>query len=216
MLDIYLSSLTLFFALFFAFRDYRNLQPSWLKLVGWIMLLKFLFLIISYSYWRVTNESNHFIYNLYTMPSFLLYFSLFYIVFQQIKLKIITVILSFLFLLTCVYHTFILDHFYHLDGLSINVGQLFLLALGFTYVGNLLQDQHVVNYFRLPFFWIASGIMFYCVSNFVYMSLFELIINNNMDPEGNIYFLIVALSSNVQFGFFAIAFICKNLWIKAS
>ena len=214
MWDIAILSITLSFALVVSFVYFKQLHPIQLRVIVWAMILWLSVEVIGHAYYEVTKKSNHFIYNLYILPQYLIYFFIFYKSYISSLLKKITIYGAVAFIFTYIYNIFTLNHLYNFSYFINNVGQLLTLALCFLYMAELLMQETFINYFRIPLFWIATGLMFYCTGNFVYNCMLGYILKNNLDPEGNVYMVITSVTTNVQFGLFAIGLLCNKPWIK--
>jgi hypothetical protein len=214
MWDIAILSVTLSFALVVSFLYYKQLRPVQLRVLVWAMILWLIIELVGHAYYEVTKKSNHFIYNLYILPLYLPYFFIFYRSFINPLLKKITIYASTAFIFIYIYNIFILNHFYSYSYSINNLGQLLTLALCFSYMAELLMQETFINYFRIPLFWIATGLMFYCTGNFVYNCMLGYILKNDLDPEGNVYMVITSVTTNVQFGLFTVGLLCNKPWIK--
>jgi hypothetical protein len=214
MWDIAIISITLSFALGASFLYYKELRPVQLKVLVWSMILWLIKEVIGEVYHGITNNSNHFIYNLYILPQYLAYFYIFYRSYISPLLKKITIYASAAFIITYIYNIFVVNHLYTFSNFVNSIGQLLTLALCFLYMAELLMQETFINYFRIPLFWIATGVMFYCTGNFVYYCLLSYILKYNLDPAGDVYMVITSVTTNVQFGLFAIGLLCNEPWIK--
>jgi hypothetical protein len=215
MWDTVLLSITLSFALGVSYLYYKELRPVQLRVLVWTMIFWLVKEVIGVVYYDVTKNSNHFIYNIYILPQYLAYFFIFYKSYLSPLFKKITLYAGVAFIITYIYNIFILKQFYSFSGnIANNVGELITLALCCLYMAELLMQETFINYFRIPSFWIATGLMFYCTGNFVYFCMLGYILKNNLDPQGEIYMVITSVTTNVQFGLFTIGLLCNKPWIK--
>src|SRR3954462_755010 len=141
MLDIAILSLTLSFALAVSFIYYNQLNPILLRVLVWSMILWLLVEVVGHAYYVATNKSNHFIYNIYILPQYLIYFFIFYKSYINPLLKKITIYGVIAFTFTYIYNIFSLNHFYSFSYFINNVGQLLTLALCFLYMAELLMQE---------------------------------------------------------------------------
>src|SRR4051812_219782 len=112
MWDIAILSITLSFALVVSFLYYKQLRPVQLRVLVWAMILWLSVEVIGHAYYEVAKKSNHFIYNLYILPEYLIYFFIFYSSFLNPLLKKVTIYASIGFIFIYIYNLFILNHFY--------------------------------------------------------------------------------------------------------
>ncbi len=214
MQDIAIQCITLPFALAVSFLYYKKLRPIQLRVLVWAMVLWLIVEVTAQTYSAITKNSNHFIYNLFILPQYLAYFFIFYKSYLSPLFKKITIYAGVTFIIIYIYNIFVLNQFYDFSHFVNNVGQLLTLALCFLYMAELLMRETFINYFRIPLFWVATGLMFYCTGNFVYYCLFGYILKYKVDPEGDVYIVITSVTTNVLFGLFTIGLLCNKPWIK--
>jgi hypothetical protein len=214
MQDIAILSITLSFALAVSFFYYKQLHPIQLRVLVWLMILWLIVEVTGHAYSETTKKSNHFIYNLYILIQYLAYYFIFYKSYLSPLFKKITIYASVVFVITYIYNIFVLNYFYNFSNFVDNVGQLLTLALCFLYMAELLMQETFINYFRIPLFWVATGLMFYCTGNFVYYCMLGYILKYNLDPRGDVYMVITSVTTNIQFGLFTIGLLCNKPWIK--
>ncbi len=110
---------------------------------------------------------------------------------------------------------FIINSFFIYNSLTGNVGEFVTLCCCFFYFAELLMAEESVNFFKIPMFWITTGIMIAAIGDFMYMAFFDYILANKLDPDGKVYGILTTILSIIECSFFAIAFLCKPVWIKA-
>ena len=101
---------------------------------------------------------NHVVYNTYDIVSFLFYIIWFYTILKSKKLVLIFGILYVIILGISLYLEPYTSVF-----LNINLygGTIILLTLVFLFYASLLQKSKVIDFLRLPSFWIATGILIF-------------------------------------------------------
>lgn len=208
MSDILTTSITWIIAFFVSIYNYKKLQPRWLRMFPFVLFLWLSFQVIGHEYYEYTGNSNHFIFNLYLIPEYEFYFFFFYKAFLKPKFKLVVLCQSIFFFVVYCYKIFFQDEFFTFSSFTDNIGQLLILSLCFLYLADLFMAEKFVNYFKLSLFWITTGIMTYCIGNFVYMCFLGYILKNNLDPDGDVYFIILTVVTNIQYGLFAIGFLC--------
>lgn len=188
-------------------------QPKWLRL--FFILLIFIFIIdmgASIYSWYF-KKSNHFIINLSLPVIFSSYFLLFYKTFETKGLKKI-VLASFI-----IYSLFFLPDIIFINGLfffniySYCIASILIVLCCLIYFVWLFTAEDLLNYFRMPMFWIATGLLFFYAGNLVQYSLMWYIIENKL---GDLYNIINTILNTILFGAFSISFLCKYSWKKAS
>ncbi len=193
---------------------YKRLKPSWLRLFTWFLLLTILISVAGYVYSFDFKSGNHFIFNIYLLIQFLFYFAFFYKTFQTKKLKTITVVLGISFLVYLLTGFLFLNGFHTFNSLGFTIGSVVTILFCLLYFGTLFNAEGFINYFRIPMFWIATGILFFFVGNFIYLSFLNYILANNLDSGGNIYEFIIITLNLLLYCFFSIGFLSNQTWKK--
>jgi len=193
---------------------YKRLKPSWLRLFTWFLLFSMLISITGYFYSFYLKTGNHFIFNLYLLVQFLFYFGIFYKTFQTKKLKTFTLFVSICFLIYLLINFIFLDGFHTFNSLAFTIGSVLTILFCLLYFGALFNADGFINYFKIPMFWIATGILFFFVGNFLYLSFLNYILENNLDSGGNIYEVIIITLNLLLYCFFSIGFLSNQTWKK--
>lgn len=193
---------------------YKSLKPSWLRLFTWFLLFSFLISIAGYFYSFYLKKGNHFIFNIYLLVQFIFYFGIFYKTFQAKKLKAFTLVASISFLIYLLISFIFLNGFHRFNSLGFTIGSVLTILFCLLYFGTLFKADGLINYFKIPMFWIATGILFFFVGNFLYLSFLNYILENNLDSEGNIYDFIIITLNLLLYCFFSIGFLSNQVWKK--
>lgn len=188
-------------------------QPQWLRFFFYFLLITFIVDIGAALYSGYFKQSNHFIANIYLPISFTCYFLLFYKALETKKIKTIVFGCFIIYLLFVFYDIFFINGFYYFNSYSYSVGSILILLCCLLYLMWLFSSDSLINYFRIPMFWIATGLLFYFVGNLVQMSLFRYILS--LDPGGTIYSVISVTLNVLLYGAVTIAFLCNQVWKKA-
>lgn len=193
---------------------YKKLQPKWLQFFLYLLLFTLLVEIGSSLYSQYLKKSNHFIINIYLPVSFVFYFLLFRINLKTKKLKTFINIIILIYLLFCLLDIVFIEGLYFFNIYSFCLGSILIVLCCLLYFTHLFTENMLINYFRLPMFWIATGLMFFYVGNLVQISLLRYIITNNLDPGGHIYQVIMVTLNLVLYGAFIAGFLCNRPWKK--
>ncbi len=215
MQDLIIGSVPLLIAIVASLLLYKQVPRGWLRLLPVFLLFTFVVQLGGYYYSKTFKKSNHFIFNGYTVVAFLFYFFLFYDTqeLKQYRKWLLPVLL--IFIVTFLLKSFVWGSFFIYNSLVNNVGELLIFCCCLTYFYELLRAERWSHYFSIPMFWITTGIVFASVSDFVYLSVFNYIMDNKLDPNGVIYGVITTTSSIIEYGLFTVAFLCKRIWTKA-
>jgi len=194
---------------------YKKLQPRWLRLFLYFLLITLATDIGAGLYSQYFQKSNHFIINMYLPVNFCFYLLLFILTFEKRSYKNLVWMLLALFLVFYFSDILFLEGFYTFNIYSFCVGSILIVLCCLLYFTVLFTSEKVINYFASPPFWIATGLIFFYVGNLVQISLMNYIINNQLDPGGRIYELISIILNVILYGCITISFICNYPWRKA-
>jgi hypothetical protein len=212
MQDILIGSITLIIALVVSLLMYKKLEPSWFRLFPWFLIVNLLLQIIALYYWVWTRKSNHFIYNIYIFIEYGFYILICYLAVKKVNFKRAIALIGLLF--TLFYLLLIGRDFFHYSSLARNAGALLSFFCCIIFLVEILMSDEIMNLFRIPMFWIVTGIMIANLGTFLYFAFFDYILKNNLDPDGTVYVIIANSLSIAEFGFFTIGFLCKQIWKK--
>ena len=194
--------------------SYKKLEPAWLRLFTWFLLFTILTQVTGFVYSFYTKKSNHFIFNIYILVQFIFYFVIFYKTFQSKNLKLITLIIGIVFITYYWFNIIFKTGFYVFNSAGNSLGSILTILCCLLYFVSLFTSEAVVNYFRIPMFWIATGLMFFFAGNFIYLSLMGYIVKHNLDSGGNIFRYIMVTLNLLMYGLFSLGFISNQLWKK--
>jgi hypothetical protein len=211
MQEIIIASLPMLAAFIIALIRYKKLEPSWLQLLPWFTLLTFLIQTGGYFYSALQdNKSNNFIFNTYTFIEYAFYMYILYKAVCKQGFKLAVAFAGLLFVLIYGYELFIAGSYFVYSSVACNAGNFLTLLCCGLYLTELLMAERVVHFFRLPMFWIATGLMFDCVGGFFYLCFFDYIVKNNVDADGQIYGLISTITTVVEYAFFIVGILVKT------
>ena len=191
---------------------YKKLQPKWLRLVTWFLLFTLLTELTGIAFIFYTKKSNHFIFNFYILIQFLFYFYFFYKTFEQRNLKSLTQLMAVIFVIYYLYNIFWGTGFFIFSAASNSIGSIFIIICCLLYFVSLFQSELNLNYFRIPMFWMATGLLFYFTGNFIYLSLMGYIEKHNLDTSGNFYMYIMVTLNFLLYGLFTSGLLSNQLW----
>lgn len=195
---------------------YKKLHPKWLRLFIYYMVLTIAVEAITTFYSQYFKKSNHFIVNIYLPLSFCFYFFIFYKAFETKKNKILCSVACIIYLLFFVCDITFIEGFYSFNSYSYSLGSILIVFCCLLYFMWLFTSDRVMNYFKLPMFWISTGLLFFFVGSLVEMSLFKYMLNNHLDINGRIYQFIMITLNVILYSAFTISFLCNQVWRKPS
>ena len=189
--------------------QYRHWKTDKLILIGLLLVLTG---VIEYvGAWMSSNKiHNEWLYNIF----FVIEFSVFALtIFKEINNQTYKKIIAFSYLsyliLVIINITFIQPitqfHIY-----TFAFGSLLMIMTSGLFLYELINYSEN-NFFRVPFFWICTGLLFFYVGNFLLMSSLNYV-NVNFKGLAKKLFLITELLSILEYTLFIMAFLCKRIF----
>ena len=197
-----------------AFYFYKMLESRWLRLFAWFLLFALAVQVVGSLYSNYTYRSNHFIFNIYIGIEYLFYFFLFYQVFKNKKMKYLIAIFAIAFLIFYIINIFFGKGLFIFNTASYTFGSILIIISCLLYFASLFLSYETINYFRVPMFWIATGLLFFYVGDSIYMSLLDYIVKNNIDKGGNLYAVISVILNLLLYALFTFGFLSNRPWKK--
>lgn len=211
---IFIGCITLFASIIVSVAFYKKLRPRWLRYFPWYLIYTLLFEFAAWAYSHYTKKSNHFLININELIEFLFYLFIFYKAFERKYLKRFTIYLTAVLLLFSCYNFIFGAGIWIFSSLNESVGTIFIIVCCLVYFYSLFGSEMDLNYFRIPMFWISTGLLFYHVGTFIYICLLNYIVRNNLDPHG-MYFRTIFITLNLLlYGLFTYGFLSNQIWKK--
>jgi hypothetical protein len=204
--------ITLVISIVLSFFYYRKLQPRWLQSFAWFLLFILIIQFVAYFYSYYTRKSNLFIINGINVIEFLFYFFVFFKAFNNKKLKQLAFAMALSFTLFFLYHIFFGAGIFVYDSASYSEGSVLIIICCLIYFYTLFQSELNLNYFKIPMFWISTGLLFFFIGSSIYDSLFSYIINHNLDPHGAFFKAIMITLNLLLYGLITCGFLSNQIW----
>lgn len=193
---------------------YKRLQPQYLRLFTWFLIFTIFIQVAGYTYSTYFRKSNHFIFNIDLLIQYLFYFVIFYYTFETKKLKLLIILAGIIFILYAFYNFFNKSGFYVYSSATNTLGSIITILFCLLYFTTLFKFEASINYFKIPMFWIATGLLFFFVGEFIYLSFIDYIVAHNIDKGGNIYSFIIVTLNLLLFSFLSIGLLSNQPWKK--
>ena len=200
-----IANITLFINIVVAFYFYKILWPQWLRLFA-ALVFTLLAKAIGSFYSNYTGKSNHFIFNIFFGMEYLFYFFLFYKEFKNQKMKYLIGVFVMVFIVFYAVNVFFEKGLFIFNTPTYIFGGVLTIIICLLYFVSLFLANETINYFRIPMFWIAVGLLFYYVGNSVYMSLLDYIVMNNIDKGGRLYAIMTVILNILLYALFTFEF----------
>jgi hypothetical protein len=192
----------------------NKLQPKWLRLFIYFLLFTLASETGSILYSYFLKKSNHFIINIYSLVNFSFFFYIFYKAFEIKKIKSFIIFSFALFLLFSLINIIFIEGFYLFNVYTYSLGSIFIVWFCMLYFMYLFKSDKVINFFAIPMFWIATGLLFFYVGSLIQMTLINYIVKNHIDTDGLIFQFIMVTLNILLYGAFTVGFLCNRPWIK--
>jgi hypothetical protein len=181
-------------ALLVSIFQYKKLKNSNYK-----YFLPFLALIVIYEYgniwdWFYIDHSNLYITNLSEISVFL-FFSIFLrsLIRNEIYKKIIRGLIIFSVICAAINMAFI-QGFWKLDTITILLQFAIIIVIVCLYFFELMNKiESEVSIINIPGFWLNTGLLFFCLAQFLFFSVFAFLAYN----QNHNYFLLAVTVSNI-------------------
>ncbi len=186
---------------------YKGRVSGYLRFFPWFLLLTLLIELLGL-FMSERGLANLSMYNFFTMSEFVFYLFLFIQAIQKARAKkviLYTIIGYFIF---SIINICIIQGLNNFHTISYSIGCLITVAVCIYYFFELFQLTRSVNLLRDPYFWIASGLLFYYSCSLPIIGLNNLFSNF---PRVIIVNLgtIVSVLNVLLYSLFTIAFLCR-------
>lgn len=190
-----------------ALTQYRHWKTDKLILIGLLLILTG---IVEYmGAWMSSNKvRNEWLYNIF----FVIEFSLFILtIFKELNnqnYKKVIAFSYFCYLMLVIINVTFIQPVTQFHIYTFAFGSLLMIITSGLFLYELINYSEN-DFFREPFFWICTGLLFFYVGNFLLMSSLNYI-NNNFKGLAKKLFLITELLSILEYLLFIVAFLCKR------
>jgi len=196
---------------------YKKLEPEWFRLFTWFLLFSFLIQYAGFAYSAIFKDgdkptSNHFIFNFETLVEYGFYLLIYYLAVQKTAFKRLVMFAGCLFIVSYIYNIGFAGSFFIYNTQVIIIGCVLTLMACMLYLAELLMSDQVVNFFKMPLFWITTGIMISAVGVFLYLAFFSYILKYHLDPHGLVYLIMFTSLSVLEYCFFSIGLLAEFIW----
>ena len=151
--------------------------------------------------WLGIGITNTFLYNLFTLVSYLVYLSWFYKILPS-KQKLI-LFFGIVFVTTWCYMLTYGTFFTNIWTVPVIVGSIFIFILTILYFAQLLQQDQVVSIYSSQQFWIAIGLFIFTLG--IAPTLF---FQDDLDIYGALYGSMLTFLNIILYGSLIIGFLC--------
>ncbi len=156
----------------------------------------------------VINNSNHWIYNVFTPIEFTFYLYFFYIIINNNVIRKGIRIGWAIFFAFAILNISFFQTFWSFNSYTYTLGSIEVIFCCCLYLIDLMRSRDYVNLAKYPYFWVCTGVIFFYLGSFASDALFEFIrINNKTNLSYLTRFIIDSLNV-ILYSCFIIAFLC--------
>jgi hypothetical protein len=195
---------------------YKSLSHVTLK-----YFIPFLFVIVLYElydYWNffTINKSNHWSLNIITTLEFSFY--AFYIRSQFVNLMAKKIALFAIIATLCliVINIAFIQGVWKLHSYTLLLAFLVLIFLSCLFFSDLISVISKKSVTTNPHFWIVTGILFFCLGQFVFFCFFEYVTYTKDYVFAKLFRLISLVSNLILYSLMIIGFICQRQAVSKS
>src|SRR5438046_733163 len=127
MQDLIIATIPLLISLTISCFRYHQLEPRWLRLFTWFLMVTFIMQTSGYFYSLAFKKSNHFIFNLYTLIEYSFYPYIFSKTVKAASTKKLIKIALLGFVMFYIYQIFLQGQFFIYSSLTSNIGEFLTL-----------------------------------------------------------------------------------------
>lgn len=193
---------------------FNQLYPRYTRAFVLVLIVCILLQFIAYYYSHESKRNNHFIINLYFFILDSSVLGIYYVASPTKKHKTLIKVLLLVYLFFALWNIIIGQGFFTYNTYTRSLGATCVIISSIYFLSTLFLADTPVNYFSVPIFWFATGWLFYYSGVIVYFSLLGYIVKHNLDPEGNIYAIIMLTLESVLYILMFIGFYTASKWKK--
>jgi hypothetical protein len=188
---------------------YRRIYPVVLRLFVPFLALSLIMEIIGKIQVRM-HVYNHWVFNFFTCFEFLFYSYIYSRLLESPKwariIRYCMIIYPALFLA----NIFFVEGFHHFHTITYRVGSVMIVFWCYLYFRQLMRSEAFVPVFRIPAFWISTGLLFFYAGFFFYMSAGYILMYTRLVIDKIIWYAISDTLNGILYGCFLIALLCQG------
>ncbi len=196
--------------------NYKKIKETPLR---WF--LPFLAIIVTYEYGILSkwdfffiDKRNHWLANIISTLEILFYSFIFYQYINSIKVKKIILYSSVIFLLFTILNIVLIQGYNSFHTITYRIGSILIIWYLYHYFRQLLKTEEEIILVKYPMFWISTGLLFFFLGFFFYLSAFDFIAYQSIKTHAYLYKIIRFTLIIQMYAFFSISFIWKQKPMK--
>ena len=158
--------------------------------------------------WRFSS-SNLWIYNLFLIPQYLLYFTVYHKLLQSTVMKRVIRIFCFVYVGFALFNMLYIQSIYSVESLTLILADSFVVFLTTVYFEQLRKQKEIIALTSEPMVWISLGAFIFHTVSLPYMIGLNFL--NKVDISLAIaLFYIYMLLNFLMYSLYSIAFLCRR------
>jgi hypothetical protein len=188
-----------------------------LKNTPYVYFIPYLFLVLIYEYgtlknWFVINHSNLWISNITLIIFFLFYGIFIRNIIKTERFKEWIKGLIFLSILCSAANMFFIQGFWNLNTITILFQFAVLIAITCLYFYELMNYMgKELRILRLPGFWLNTGLLFFCLGQFLFYSSFAYMAYKKNYDYYVLHLVLSNIANAILYSFLTISFLCIRM-----
>ncbi len=207
MIQTYIHYLFEGFAFFSVLFQYKKLAHTHYRYFLPFMVFILLFETAGHFRLFIINGTNAWAINIEITIEFLFYSIFITYLLPQNKRKGLLVAIAGLSLFTLI-DIFLIQGFGNMATAAFIIQYIMLIALVFIYFSDLMKTKETLNLISIPDFWVSTGLLFYCLVEFLFFSAFSYMTSRNNYASFRLWEVIANLAIFIMYSCLGIAFLC--------
>ncbi len=190
----------------------KKLNPYWLRFFIWFIGFEYLTQFAAIICLVYLKRSSNGIANLHTLIAHSFYLYIFYLALEKKRQKKLPLFFLVILLIVQFVEIFFIKYFSEYANITDNCGRFFILICCLVYLFQLLTKDEVLNYFKVPMFWITIGILVCITGDWIYIIFYNYLLGRSIDNNGEVNYIMLIITNNLQYALFTIGFTCNIKW----
>ena len=155
------------------------------------------------------NKGNNYIFNILLLitVSFFIWMFVNETLMQIIRRRLFITLIFFIFF--ALVNLLFIEGFQSYNGYSEVIGDIILTSVSCNFLFLILRDDEYINIFRYEYFWLASGLLFYCLGSIVLYLFLDSLRTFTKETGIPVYLYLNGGLNIIFYSCLIIAFICK-------
>lgn len=149
---------------------------------------------------------NSWVYNIYLIPEYLLYMSVFYYELRSTLIRRIISYMGFIFGGLAIFNYMFIQKPYFFNNYTFVLADVIMVALSILYFNQVFRQKEMVKLSNEPMFWISAGVLIFHSGILPFFLSYNLISPSLLTKL--IYILLIM--NFIRYSFYTIAFLCKT------